>query len=141
MIKSQAGERRFRLLILVSTLVLKPTEAASNVGQAEADTDVVTTVAASGPQADERLVGVVEPGRLLNIFLGGAVVLGFLVLNSMAIIALGLTGTVSPARRNNRRRTRRPVPVTLIEARSSHVIHRRNVIEEIDHFIASYKPQ
>lgn len=34
--------------------------------------------------------GVIEPGRLLNIFLGFVVILGFLLINTFAVIALGL---------------------------------------------------
>ena len=41
-----------------------------------------------------RLVGVVEPGRLLNIFLGVVLVVGLAVFNSFLFIALGVTGSL-----------------------------------------------
>lgn len=50
----------------------------------------------SSRQQPPRLVGVVEPGRLLNIFLGIILVMGFAVLNSYLFIALGISGALPP---------------------------------------------
>lgn len=50
----------------------------------------------SSRQQPPRLVGVVEPGRLLNIFLGIILVMGFAVLNSYLFIALGINGALPP---------------------------------------------
>lgn len=115
------SELSFRLLLVVGFVMVADALKRSNVGQAEAtrlspDVDAVTTIATDGPETSDGVVGVVEPGRLLNIFLGATIVIGFLVFNSLAIIALGLTGTIS-RRRPNIRRSGRPRPVTVGEGR------------------------
>lgn len=47
-------------------------------------------------QQPVRTVGVVEPGRLLNIFLGAVLVVGFAVLNSFLFMAIGISGNLPP---------------------------------------------
>ncbi len=51
---------------------------------------------------------VVEPGRLLNIFLGSVVVMGFMVLNSFLLIAIGLAGSLPPEK-NEEKQNRRSI--------------------------------
>lgn len=51
---------------------------------------------------------VVEPGRLLNIFLGSVVVMSFMVLNSILLIAIGLAGTL-PTEKNEEKQSRRSI--------------------------------
>lgn len=67
-----------------------------DVGQAEVIRLSPALTSSSRQQEPVRLVGVVEPGRILNIFLGVVLVVGIAVLNSIIFMALGVTGSLPP---------------------------------------------
>ena len=78
----------------------------------------------SRQQEPTRLVGVVEPGRLLNIFLGIILIMGFAVLNSFLYIAIGITGTLPPRfARPKRGRPPRDVNAVSVPQFSQHIFH------------------
>lgn len=76
----------------------------------------------SSRQQPTRLVGVVEPGRLLNIFLGIILIMGFAVLNSFLYIAIGITGSLPP-RFARPKRGRPPRDVNDVPQFSQHIFH------------------
>lgn len=89
-----------------------------NVGQAEAlqisypsslhsnDIQEISMTASNAPKSREFLLSeVVEPGRLLNIFLGAVLIVSFLVINSMIVISLGLAGSVPQTQVRNPEQT------------------------------------
>ncbi len=76
----------------------------------------------SSRQQPTRLVGVVEPGRLLNIFLGIILVMGFAALNSFLFIAIGITGSLPP-RFARPKRGRPPRDVNGVPQFSEHIFH------------------
>lgn len=83
-----------RLVVLV--LLTTAGVSLKNVGQAEVSRLSPLLMTSSSRQEPMRLVGVVEPGRLLNIFLGIVLVIGIAVLNSYIFMALGVTGSLPP---------------------------------------------
>lgn len=88
------------LLVDVGTYVGAHNLLKENIGQAEVarlSPGLKSLWSTSRQLQPTRLVGVVEPGRLLNIFLGIMLVVGMAVLNSFIFIALGVTGSL-PAR-------------------------------------------
>lgn len=90
------------LIVLVTTTEVvysTPELLRKNVGQAEETRlSLVQQLTSSSRQLQQptRLVGVVEPGRLLNIFLGVVLLVGLAVLNSIIFMAIGVTGNLPP---------------------------------------------
>jgi hypothetical protein len=82
-----------------------------------------TSLWSSRQQQTTRLVGVVEPGRLLNIFLGIILIMGFAVMNSFLYIAIGITG-VLPPRFARPKRGRPPRDISAgVPQFSEHIFH------------------
>jgi hypothetical protein len=116
------------VLFMASGVVLAARELAENVIFSQPEVPRLSPVQFgtslwSSRQQPTRLVGVVEPGRLLNIFLGIILIMGFAVLNSFLYIAIGITGSLPP-RFTRPKRGRPPRDVNAgVPQFSEHVFH------------------
>ena len=80
----------FSLLLYLVTISIVFSGCVASVGHLKTNQFVYADVLPLTNLHTNQGGGVIEPGRLLNILLGFVVILGFLLVNTFALLALGL---------------------------------------------------